>query len=30
VVLNGIAAGSSPYTEYYYSAYGQPSVKAEA
>jgi protein-tyrosine kinase len=30
VVLNGIEAGSSPYTEYYYSAYGRPSVKAEA
>jgi protein-tyrosine kinase len=30
VVLNGIEAGSSPYTEYYYSAYGRPNGKAEA
>jgi len=30
VVLNGIEAGSSPYTEYYYSAYGKPNGKAEA
>jgi hypothetical protein len=30
VVLNGIEAGSSPYTEYYYNAYGRPNGKAEA
>jgi len=29
VVLNGIAAGSS-YTQYYYSAYGQPNGKVQA
>jgi protein-tyrosine kinase len=29
VVLNGIAAGSS-YTQYYYSAYGQPNGKGQA
>jgi protein-tyrosine kinase len=27
VVLNGIAAGSSPYTQYYYGAYGRPQTK---
>ena len=28
VVLNGIEAGSSPYNQYYYGAYGRPSTKA--
>ena len=27
VVLNGIEAGSSPYNQYYYGAYGRPSAK---
>ena len=27
VVLNGIAAGSSPYAQYYYGAYGRPQTK---
>src|SRR5256886_4585670 len=27
VVLNGIEAGSSPYNQYYYEAYGRPSAK---
>jgi protein-tyrosine kinase len=30
VVLNGIEAGSSPYTRYYYGAYGRPDEKREA
>jgi Mrp family chromosome partitioning ATPase len=30
VVLNGIEAGSSPYTRYYYGAYGRPNSRGEA
>ena len=30
VVLNGIEAGSSPYTRYYYGAYGRPDAPREA
>jgi Mrp family chromosome partitioning ATPase len=28
VVLNGIEEGSSPYSEYYYAAYGRPAGKS--